>query len=413
MPHLRSVVAAAVALLGAGCGSMGGAAQADAGGSTHYAHAERRLGACAEAVAAGDLNGDGRADAVVALDAGHALAVLLGDGRGGLSDPQTLPMPGQPREVTLVDVNEDGALDLLVVLLQARELVVLLGRGDGTFPTRTTVDLDLCPGGAPGLVGPEGLALGDWNADDHVDLVVTQAQDSQCRTAGLLLGDGRGHFALSKVPLPGAPGAAVGAHLNDDEHLDLAVTLRDRGALVVLLGQGQGELGPPARHPAGRTPGSVAAGDFDKDGDIDLVTANREDSTLAVFSNRGDGGLLPPRILRAGTITDQVVAADLNGDGWLDLAAANGGLDELTVHEGTPVGFQEAAYTPAGHCINDLTVADLDRDGHADLLAANCGGESLSVFRYDGRVSGPPRVSRRRGTIPSEAERHPGAPRPR
>ena len=382
------------------------------GGAVYFSHTETQLQGCAEAVTSGDLDSDGHPDVVVALDASNTVAVLFGDGAGGLQAPRTLDVPGQPREVVLLDINNDTMLDLLVVQVGSRSLWVLPNAGDGSFSAGTSLGLDVCPSQRLGLVGPEAITVSDLNEDGIADLIITQAQNSLCKRLGILLGEAGGGFAdLQSVAMPGVPSAAVAADLNGDTHPDLAITLRDRGELVVLAGNGRGGLASPTHNRSGRTPDSVDAGDFDQDGDIDLVTANREDSTLTVFLNHGDSRMDAGKTLRAGTITDHVVVADLNRDGWVDLVAANGGLDELTVHEGSAEGFRPAVYYPAGHCINDLSLVDLDLDGRTDLLAANCGGQSVSVFHHEGRRLGLSPVTGRRGTIPSEAIRHPGAPR--
>ena len=86
-------------------------------------------GGTPEAVVAGDFNGDGLADAVFA-DAGtgtgaNMIAVLPGKGDGSLATPLKLNAGGAPQAMAAADLNGDGKLDLVVVDPATNKLVVL------------------------------------------------------------------------------------------------------------------------------------------------------------------------------------------------------------------------------------------------------------------------------------------------
>ena len=78
------------------------------------------------------------------------------------------------------------------------------------------------------------------------------------------------------------------ADLDGDHKLDVATADADRKAVSVLLNRGDGTLEPKDDYTTGVGPVAVAAGDLDRDGHPDLVTANTSGS-VSVLLNRGHG----------------------------------------------------------------------------------------------------------------------------
>lgn len=140
------------------------------------------------ALAAGDLNGDGRDDLVVACYAfSNRLVIRLSTGTG-FADPGSLELPS-PVAVALGDVNRDGRLDAVASNLEHHTLSLLLGRGDGSFEAPVTV-----------AVGPEptSLVVADFDGNGAADVAVTDLADHTIR---ILLSRGAGGGS-SRSPLP-------------------------------------------------------------------------------------------------------------------------------------------------------------------------------------------------------------------
>jgi VCBS repeat protein len=123
------------------------------------------------AIAAGDLNADGRDDLVIACnDLTNQLVLRLGTA-SGFTDPAVLPLPS-PIDVALGDVNGDGRLDAVASNLNHGTLSLLLGRGDGSFET---------PVSLPAGPAPAFLALADFDEDGLADVAVTDVNDHAVR----------------------------------------------------------------------------------------------------------------------------------------------------------------------------------------------------------------------------------------
>jgi hypothetical protein len=87
------------------------------------------------AVAAGDLNGDGKLDVVIYSGNATNLLVMLGNGDGTFQAPTSITLSqGDAQTLTIVDLNGDGKQDLLLGSCCGDvQASYLLGHGDGTF----------------------------------------------------------------------------------------------------------------------------------------------------------------------------------------------------------------------------------------------------------------------------------------
>jgi len=202
----------------------------------------------AESVAVADLNGDGKADLVVAncgsggssaCNSPGLVGVLLGNGDGTFQTVVTYGSGGLGAySVVVADVNGDGKPDLVVanncasasncVSYGPGSVGVLLGNGDGTFQTAVAY-------GSSGF-DAFSIAVADVNGDGKPDLVVLNGcvNASSCENyehglVGVLLGNGNGTFQTAVaydsggyVLYGGATALAV-ADLNGDGKPDVVV----------------------------------------------------------------------------------------------------------------------------------------------------------------------------------------------
>ncbi|PYO49971.1 MAG: hypothetical protein DMD84_16890, partial [Candidatus Rokuibacteriota bacterium] len=147
-----------------------------------------------ESIVVRDFNGDGKPDLALANDDAPdaKVSVLLGNGDGSFQPVRYFSVGGMESEsLAAGDVNGDGKVDLVVANAGSNNVSVLLGNGDGTFQAAKTFP-----------VGNrlEFVALGDFNGDRKLDLAVASYNTN---TVGVLFGVGDGTFlALPPAATP-------------------------------------------------------------------------------------------------------------------------------------------------------------------------------------------------------------------
>jgi hypothetical protein len=279
----------------------------------------------ANAVAVGDVNGDGRLDLAVAHSVDNVVEVLLGHGDGSFQNDHRVIGVGQgPTAVAVGDFDGNGALDLVTANRGSDTVSLLLGHGDGSFRPR----IDLAVGSQP-----RAVAVHDFNGDGRADLV---SADFASSAVSVLLGHGDGTFGPARrfAASDGSVGptsVAVG-DVNGDRRADLV--LREQNLvgegfdtrLGVLLGNGDGTFQGPVGGGFQFGLFGLAVGDFNNDGltDAALGSSQSVPGQLAVSVSNGDGTFLPAQsVPTGGSNPFGVAAGDLNGDGLVDLVAAN------------------------------------------------------------------------------------------
>jgi hypothetical protein len=372
----------------------------------------------AVSVVLGDVNGDGKPDAVVANSCASnsscsngSVSVLLGNGDGTFQAPVSYSSGGQSAGwVVLGDVNGDGKPDVVVAnncVSNSNDcstglVAVLLGNGDGTFQQAL--------GYSSGGDYASSVAIADINGDGKPDLLVANQSDSDGdwqdgSVASVLLGNGDGTF---QTPVSYASGDYDGLSLeivdvNGDQKLDVVMANQcvdnyncSNGAVSVMLGNGDGTLNAGVNYnPDAWDAYGVTIADVNGDGKLDLLVANTcnnpSDCTTgeaSVLLGNGDGTFQTAVGYSSGGIQSySIVSADVNADGKPDLLIANLCVDNncatgsVSVLLGNGDGtFQSAvAYGTGGLDTFSIAVADVNGDGKPDLLVANeCANDNCS-----------------------------------
>jgi hypothetical protein len=333
-------------------------------------------------VTVGDLNNDGWLDFVVADDDSGNIVVFLGFGNGTFSSETTYSI-GDPTCIVVADLNKDGHLDIIVSDFWSSTIVMFLGFGNGTFSGQTTYPVGI-------FSGPMAIAIGDFNNDRWLDIVVANYLSNNI---GILLGYDNGTFA-SVITYPtgsnSLPRSVAVGDFNNDNRLDIVVANEatgNVGNVGVFVGYGNGTFPIMITYSTGNRsdPISVIVGDFNNDGRLDIAVANSGTDNIGLIFGNGDGTFSNQTTYPTGSGSRpySIAIGDFNNDNQLDIAIANQGSNGFGVFLGRGNGtfFNQLNYFIGdGSLPVSIAVGDFNNDGRLDIIITGTGTDNVGVF---------------------------------
>ncbi|CAF1311483.1 unnamed protein product [Adineta steineri] len=384
-------------------------------------------------VVVGDFNYDSILDIAAADFGNDDVAILLGYGNGSFSDAVTYSTgyDSDPSAIVVDDFNHDNILDLAVANSETSNVGILFGNRDGSFQVvivystgfeshpdsiitgninhdqwldiiiadSTSDNIAILFGYENGTFGtaisytditfsnPSGLALGDVNYDNNLDIIITNFGTDN---VGILAGDDNGSFTLARsYPLlAGAgPKGVLIANFDNDITWEIVIAEAGIGSVNLLdtytgadfLNEIMFSTG------TGTHPDSVTIGDVNNDNILDVISANSANDNIGVFLGYGNGTFASWNTFYVGLDShpQDVVLGDFNHDNQIDIATANGYNDSISVLLGFGNGsFSEAIVYPvrADSKPYSIVIADLNNDQKWDFVVAEYGRDNVGVM---------------------------------
>ncbi|RZU47974.1 VCBS repeat protein [Fluviicoccus keumensis] len=365
-------------------------------------------GSWAEAVAVGDLDGDGRKDIVMTTGFefdnanDYTLMVFMQQGDGTLSGPTRVRLKStyvcKATSVAIANMTGDSLPE--VVVGEGNCGVEILSR-DSAGQWQSTKQ----------LAGTNGYQIrtADFNGDGKTD-IVGAGRGTGTVTFWMQYWGGFGVRDYD-INHSGQEDLAIG-DINGDGRIDLAV----------ISGQGDSALGVILQNPdrnfgtafypdtGGRKLNSGTIGDVNGDGRDDLLfTAggDRPDSLLCILQQQASGKLGTPMVLPSQDISGSTVTADMDNDGRTDVIIAHFGWASVGLFLQSATGQLEpetlfnAPYT-AGYNPQGMAVDDVNGDGFKDIVLADYNGNLAVLYNRLGSV---PAITKSRTGTPVSRQR--------
>ena len=288
---------------------------------------QANYGCRASSIAVGDLDGDGRRDVLVGAG-GCGIEVFRQGADSVLRSVAFIDSP-QSRRIRLADLNGDGRPDLVGAGFYGTELSIWLQAVDGRFVLHASPAFE--------HAGDTDLDVGDVNGDGRPDVVVVTGSYPDT-SIGIVLQQSDGSFGpvLTRAPPPATGVAAVAVgDVSGDGRADIVVTYGGNGGrLGVMLQQADGTLGAMTVLPSYDVPSQVEIADVNGDGRRDVVVGHSGWNAVGVYMQQADGTLAAEAryIANYGSNNPGSMAVgDVTGDGRPDIVFAEALLRQKVV----------------------------------------------------------------------------------
>ena len=293
----------------------------------------------------GDFNGDGKVDIVWTRPSDRSVIMWRGDGNGFAQLDVRDYSPGWQVD-DAGDVDGDGKSDLIVS--NPGQGLFAYWIMNGNVPLRYSPAFTYASGYAR-------VATGDYNSDGKLDVLWSRASDGNVL---MWLGDGNGFVQALVRSTPSG--------------YEIARDIAAGGSLSSTL--------PPPPPSSGRR----ALGDVDADGKSDFILENGGLGLFAYWIMSGPSAVrFSPAFANPGGFV-RAATGDFNGDGKLDIVWTRGAERNLVMSIGDGNGFKEVLVRPTSAGWAVTRAGDINGDGKSDFVLQNAGAGLVAFWIMDG-----------------------------
>lgn len=275
-------------------------------------------------ITSADLDLDGKLDVIVPngpAGSANTISILKNLGGGVLAAPVSYAVFSSLTDVKAGDLNGDGLPDVIVASGGTGDLYVLLQQPNGSFAAAVAF---------PSGTNTDSLFVGDLDGDSDLDVVAARTQTNAIAVYRNLGGVGASWQGLAGAvtyPASGSPHGVIGFDSDGDGDTDIAVFAGN--STVLFPNNGDTTFAAAATSGVGAFDRGVAV-DLTRDGKLDIVASVSGDMA-AVLANRGSNTFAVLGWIRMPTGPRDIAVLDANCDGLVDFATSNAGSNDVGI----------------------------------------------------------------------------------
>ncbi|MFD0794733.1 FG-GAP-like repeat-containing protein [Mucilaginibacter litoreus] len=354
---------------------------------------------------AADFNEDGKPDLAIAYQTNAWVTVLQNTTTTAdvlFASGKNYACSSGSLALAAADLNNDGRRELIVANFNANTVSIIRNNVSTSGSTSFAAKVDIPTG-----PNPASIAIGDINGDGKDDIVTGNFADNTVSLLRCRVTTG-GTFTLSgfqdKVDLavPGQPAHIFLKQIDSDARPDLIIgsyvassnthnILIRRNAMTTVGIFTESSFSPAITIAAGSQPVAIGMGDIDGDGTADIAAANYNNKTVSVYRNISTGTSISTSTITAkvdfsaGNTPLALAIADLDLDGKPDMVTANDIDNTISVLHNynatqVPAGFPESsASVSLGSFVNvDITDSEWGQEAPPGYTIAGVSNDVVS-----------------------------------
>ena len=312
-------------------------------------------------ISLGDINNDGKIDAVVAngrhWPETNYIFFNYGKGFNVMSPLDNLSSTSYATE--LVDLDNDGDLDIIEINDNAPHRIYT-NDGSGNFKFHSQV---------AEISHARNVAIGDLDNNGFMDFIITNRgqQNIICYNNGKL------NFDCVKLQTIKNSTIDIAIQdLNSDGFPDLVLANRDHIPNEIFINKGNRQFEKKLDFGTGTfETRSVAITDINNDGNLDIVTGNINGSNFIYLGNKNFTFKETIVFGSEDTDTFSIALADFNKDGFMDIVTGNYLKPNTVFMNLDGKTFDAINLTERASRTYGVTVGDINADGWMDVVIAN------------------------------------------
>jgi hypothetical protein len=246
---------------------------------------------------------------------------------------------------------------------------------------------------------PRSIAVGDFNNDHQVDVVVANAGTNTIWILLLYINESVAVIKTYSTGSQSIPYSVVVDDFNNDNCLDFAVANYGANNIGVFLGYCNGIFANPYILSTGSSrPLFITTGDFNNDNRLDMVIVNYGTNTIGLLLGYGNGSFQDQKTYFTGydSIPYSLAVGDFNKDNQLDIAITNYGINNIHILLGDGNGSfanQQTYTTSRNSNPASIAIGDFNNDDYLDIVVANYGTRNIGIFLNYGNGTFAPQTT--------------------